>query len=152
MKKRFHLGLILIVLTLQVFAAKSVTNPRPFTIPAIHQWTGSTGSLTLTPASRILYADVRLRTAAESLARDWQTAGLSLTVCEGKKAAEGDVLFVYKPQKKLGEEGYTIDIAKGIRIEATEQEPCMPLRRCCSWAPRSPRDVSPTGLTIRCVA
>ena len=121
MKKRFHLGLILIVLTLQVFAAKSVTNPRPYTIPAIHQWTGSTGSLTLTPASRILYADVRLRTAAESLARDWQTAGLSLTVCEGKKAAEGDVLFVYKPQKKLGEEGYTIDIAKGICIEATEQ-------------------------------
>ena len=121
MKKRFHLGLILIVLTLQVFSAETATNPRPFTIPAIHQWTGATGSLSLSPQSRILYADARLRTAAEALARDWQTAGLTLVVCEGKKAAEGDILFVYKPQKKLGEEGYTIDIAKNIRIEATEQ-------------------------------
>ena len=121
MKKRFHLGLILIVLTLQVFSAETATNPRPFTIPAIHQWTGAKGSLSLTPQSRILYADARLRTAAEALARDWQTAGLTLAVCEGKKAAEGDILFVYKPQKKLGEEGYTIEIAKNIRIEATEQ-------------------------------
>ena len=95
MKKRFHLGLILIVLTLQVFSAETATNPRPFTIPAIHQWTGTTGTLSLTPQSRILYADARLRTAAEALARDWQTAGLTLAVSEGKKAAEGDILFVY---------------------------------------------------------
>lgn len=119
MNKRRILCYILIALFTQALVAQT-TNPRPFTIPAIHEWKGGQGQLFLTPQSRILYADARLRTAAESLARDWQTTGLTLNVVEGKKAAEGDILFVYKPQKKLGAEGYTIDIDKTIRIEAAE--------------------------------
>lgn len=120
MKNRIILGLTLIVLTMQAFSANIIINPRPLTIPAIHQWTGGTGSLTLTSQSRILYTDARLRPAAEALARDWQTEGFTLTIAEGKKAAEGDIIFTYRPQKQLGVEGYTIDIAKSIRIEATE--------------------------------
>ena len=46
--------------------------------------------------------------------------GQKLTVAVGKKAAAGDILFTYKPQKALGNEGYTTDIGKNVRIEATE--------------------------------
>ena len=102
--------------------AWAAVNPRPFTIPAIHEWQGGEGQLTLTPQSRILYADARLRAVAETLAGDLRTAtGLQLSVAEGKKAADADILFVYRPQKKLGAEGYTIDIDRAVRIEAAER-------------------------------
>lgn len=117
--KRVFLLLFLLPLTLRLPAA---VNPRPFTIPAIWEWKGGEGTFSLTTQSRILYADERLRTAAEALARDLQTAvGLSLAVAPGKKAAEGDILFDYRQQKKLGEEGYVMDINRNVRVEATER-------------------------------
>ena len=115
---RFLLPIVLFALPI---AARAITNPRPFTIPAIHEWKGGNGQLLLTPQSRIIYAASRLRSAAESLARDWQTTGITMNIAEGKKAVAGDILFVYKPQKQLGSEGYTIEIDKSIRIEATEK-------------------------------
>ena len=103
-------------------SASATVNPRPFTIPAIHEWKGGEGSLQLTARSRILCADARLRPAAEALARDLKAlAGLQLSVVEGKKAASADVLFLYKPQKKLGAEGYVMGINRDVRIEATER-------------------------------
>lgn len=111
----------LLLLAACCLVSQAEVNPRPFTIPAIHEWKGGNGSLILTPQSRILYADARLRTAAEALARDLKTTGIALPVVEGKKAATADILFIYKPLKKLGEEGYTIDIAQNVRIEATER-------------------------------
>ncbi|MBP5771505.1 MAG: family 20 glycosylhydrolase [Bacteroidaceae bacterium] len=115
-----RLCLFLLLATMNL-TAKAVVNPRPFTIPAIHEWKGGEGALSITPKSRILYSDVRLRPVAEALARDLKTAGLSLTVAQAKKANVADILFIYKNQKQLGAEGYTIDIAKSIRIEATER-------------------------------
>lgn len=118
MLKRF---LSLLLVATCCLMSQAEVNPRPFTIPAIHEWKGGTGTLTLTPQSRILYADVRLRAVAEALARDLKTTGITLPVVEGKKAAVADILFIYKPLKKLGDEGYTIDIAQNVRVEATER-------------------------------
>lgn len=118
MLKRF---LSLLLVAACCLMSQAEVNPRPFTIPAIHEWKGGTGTLTLTPQSRILYADVRLRAVAEALARDLKTTGITLPVVEGKKAAVADILFIYKPLKKLGDEGYTIDIAQNVRVEATER-------------------------------
>ena len=110
------------LLAVALGTASATVNPRPFTIPAIHEWKGGEGTLQLTSQSRILYVDDRLRPAAEALARDLRIlTGQQLSVVAGKKAAEADVLFLYKPQKKLGAEGYTVDIARSIRIEATER-------------------------------
>lgn len=120
--KLFRTFLLAILLLPATVMAKPSVNPRPFTIPAIHDWQGGVGTLSVTAQSRILYADARLQTAAAALARDLQlSSGLSLPVAEGRKAAEGDILFVYKPQKKLGDEGYTIDINKCVRVEAAER-------------------------------
>lgn len=118
MLKRF---LSLLLVATCCLMSQAEVNPRPFTIPAIHEWKGGTGTLTLTPQSRILYADARLRAVAEALARDLKTTGITLPVVEGKKAAVADILFIYKPLKKLGDEGYTIDIAQNVRVEATER-------------------------------
>ncbi|MBO4905772.1 MAG: family 20 glycosylhydrolase [Bacteroidaceae bacterium] len=124
MRQFFHirmLCLLALAIAVQPLAAQTATNPRPFTIPAIHQWQGAVGKLTLTSESRVIYADARLRPAAEMLARDLSDGTLRLSVAEGCKASPSDILLVYKPQRRLGEEGYTIDIGKGIRIEATER-------------------------------
>ena len=118
--KRTTLFIIALVSSV-VIMAKTEVNSRPFTIPAIHEWKGGTGQLQLTSQSRILYADARLRTAAEALARDLKTMGITPSVAEGKKASAADILFIYKPLKKLGDEGYTIDIDKSVRIEGTER-------------------------------
>lgn len=100
----------------------AATNPRPFTIPAIHEWKGGTGHMTITPQSRILYADTRLQAAAEAFAADWLSAtGQQLSVCAGKKAAAGDILFAYRQHKRLGAEGYTLVIGSSARVTATAQ-------------------------------
>ncbi len=122
--KTFRTILLALLLLPATVMAKPSVNPRPFTIPAIHEWQGGVGTLSVTAQSRILYADARLRTAAEALARDLQLASggnIPFVVAEGRKAADGDILFVYKPQKKLGDEGYTIDINKCVRVEAAER-------------------------------
>ena len=100
----------------------AATNPRPFTIPAIHEWKGGTGHMTITPQSRILYADTRLQAAAEAFAADWLSiTGQQLSVCAGKKATAGDILFAYRQHKRLGEEGYTLVIGSSARVTATAQ-------------------------------
>ena len=119
--RRLILAGLLLFLSLNLCAQK-VVNSRPFTIPAIHEWKGGTGRIDVTSQSRIFYADPRLQRVAESLAADWQiVTGQTLTVAAGKKAAAGDILFAYKPQKALGDEGYTINLGKSICIEATER-------------------------------
>ena len=119
MKRLFFLCLLAVCLSATSTAAP---NPRPFTIPAIHEWKGGEGMLQLTAQSRILCADARLRPAAEAFARDFKSlTGLQLAVVDSKKAAASDILFVYKPQKKLGKEAYTVDISSSARVEAVEQ-------------------------------
>lgn len=114
--------LLLTLLFAATCVARAGVNTRPFTIPAVHEWKGGNGTLVLATQSRILYADARLRTAAQTLARDLEAAtGLQFNVAEARKAADGDILFAYKPQKKLGDEGYVMDIARSVRIEATER-------------------------------
>lgn len=112
----------LLFLSVLPLLARTDVNPRPFTIPAIHEWKGGTGHVAVGPQARILYADDRLRPAAESLAADWQTcSGQQLAVAAGKSASDGDILFTYKTQKGQSEEAYAIDLGKRIRVEATER-------------------------------
>lgn len=122
MNTRFIIFVASWVLTLSSFAKpKDEANPRPFTIPAIHLWQGGSGVLPINSQTHIVYSDPRLRTAAETLAQSWKMqTGQNLSVAEGKKGASGDILFIYKPNKKIGDEGYTIDIANNVKVEATE--------------------------------
>ncbi len=103
-------------------AARAEVNPRPFTIPSIREWRGSTGTMSIGAHSRIVCADARLAAAATSLAADLHTlTSHTLPVVTSGKAAAGDILLAYKPQRRLGDEGYTIDIGRHTRIQATER-------------------------------
>ncbi|MCR5819975.1 MAG: family 20 glycosylhydrolase [Bacteroidaceae bacterium] len=103
-------------------AVKERPNPRPFTIPAIHEWKGGKGTLTLSPTEPVTYADMRLRPVAERLAEDLSlTTGQTFTAKFGKKAANGGIHLSYKKQKELGDEGYTMNIRRSVNIEATER-------------------------------
>ena len=119
---RKNLLIFVCLLLTSVASAQKRVNPRPFTIPAIHEWKGGTGHVEVNGQSRILVADTRLEKVAELLAEDLQTlTEQRLTVVAGNKAAGGDIVFTYKPQKALGDEGYTIDINKHVSIAATER-------------------------------
>lgn len=122
---RFSLASFILLFTLNV-SAQQVVNPRPFTIPAVHEWKGGTGHLDINAQSRILVADARLQRAADLLADDWQTlTGQRLTVAPLSKAPKAkeqtDIIFAYKSFKKQGDEAYAIDINKNVRIEATDR-------------------------------
>lgn len=136
--KRFFLYFLL---TASCLVSQAAVNSRPFTIPAVHEWQGREGRLLLTTRSRILYNDSRLRGAAEALARDLQTVtGLPLSVAEGRKASEADILFVYRPQKKLGGEGYCVDINRSICIEAAERGACHAVQTLLQMAAQNEGD------------
>ena len=126
MKKFIRFSIALLLLPFLSVSARKDVNPRPFTIPAVHEWKGGTGWLTINAQSRILFADRRLQKAAELLFESWneeevKECEVPTAVSFGTKAAAGDILFVYKPQKALGDEGYVITIDKDVRIEATER-------------------------------
>lgn len=121
---RFSLASFVLLLTLNL-SAQQIVNPRPFTIPAVHEWKGGTGHVEINAQSRILVADPSLQPAANLLADDWQTlTGQRLAVTPLSQApkakGQADILFAYKTLKKLGDEAYVINFDKNVRIEATE--------------------------------
>lgn len=119
MKNHSLILLILCALLSPSIKAAKTVNPRPFTIPAVHEWRGGEGRFVITRQSRIVCSDSRLRACAEALSVDLQqVTGQLLSVVELSKAQAGDLQFVFRPQKKLGDEGYTMDIGDVVRIEA----------------------------------
>lgn len=119
MKKWTYTFLALLLTLTPLSAQTNAPNPCPATIPAISMWKGGQGFMQLTNESRILCRDSRLRAASIALAEGMKAlTGVTLTVAEDGKASEGDIIFAYKSTKRLGEEGYTIDIRKNVSIEA----------------------------------
>ncbi|MCM1483070.1 MAG: family 20 glycosylhydrolase [Muribaculaceae bacterium] len=110
----------LIVASLLVSAVAAAVNPKPFVIPELRQWDGKEGSFTPTAATKIVCASEALRPVAEEFAADWATMfGARPEVTVGK-AAKGDIYLSLKMDKKLGKEGYTIDITDKVTVAAPE--------------------------------
>lgn len=111
-------------------AVAMAVNPKPTVIPELRQWTGRDGSITPTAATRIVANSPELKAVADSLAADWATMfGTRMTVATGK-AAKGDIVLTIKPDKKLGAEGYTINIDDRITVTA-------PAKAGAYWATRT---------------
>ncbi|MER6298941.1 family 20 glycosylhydrolase [Kitasatospora sp. NPDC001539] len=100
-------------------ASAATVNPAPRTVPSIQRWTGGTGTLTLTTASRIV---VR-RADASALSADARTfaadladeTGLNLPVVTGSAPRSGDI-FVELDTTTTQAEGYTAAIGAGVTI------------------------------------
>ena len=95
-------------------------NPKPFVIPELKEWTGKEGRFTPSEETRVVYCDEQLERIARQFAEDYETLlGRKLEVVEGK-ARKGDFTLVLKKDKKLGKEGYAIQIDEKVTLSAPD--------------------------------
>ncbi len=105
---------------LPVFEAMAAVNTKPFTIPELRTWTGAEGQFSLTGQTRVVYRgkQAELARVANALAADYKLlTGKDLTVAQDK-AKDGDIELVLKKDKKLGNEGYSLQIDDKITLSA----------------------------------
>ena len=97
-------------------------NTKPFVIPELKEWKGSTGEFTLNEQTRIVYPknQPELQRIAQMVAEDCKELfGHAPTLFEGK-GQKGDIILSLKKDKKLGKEGYAIGITDHITLTAPE--------------------------------
>lgn len=98
--------------------ARENPNPKPFTAPELRSWKGQTGTLTLAPDAAITYTSDQLRPVAEQLGEQYAAlTGVTIPVRQGK-ARKGDIALTLKADRKLGTEGYMLDIDNKVQITA----------------------------------
>ena len=91
-------------------------NPKPFVIPELKIWTGAEGQTAL--SGRIVVKSSKLNAVANALAADYeQLTGRKLTVVTGSTKA-GDIVLSVSKDKKLGNEGYTLQIGNTVALAA----------------------------------
>jgi hexosaminidase len=96
------------------FAVPSAASAKPLTIPAIREWHPAPGAFRLGPSSRVVVGRGGPREEAALLALD-----LKRQVVTGEAARPGDIeLAVSSPDRKLGREGYRLDVGATLHIEA----------------------------------
>lgn len=95
-------------------------NAKPFVVPELKEWKGKAGAFVPGEQLRIVYDNQALRQVAEAFAADYQTMfGQAPQVVQGK-GKNGDISLSLKKDKKLGKEGYTIDVADCVKVSAAE--------------------------------
>ena len=97
-------------------------NAKPFVIPELKEWKGGTGELTLNEQTRIVYPknQPELQRIAQMVAEDCKAMfNYTPAIAEGK-GQKGDIILALKKDKKLGKEGYAINISDRITLSAPE--------------------------------
>lgn len=93
-------------------------NAKPFVIPELTSWTGSTG--TFVPNGRLILnsKDKGLKEVARAFAEDYRLlVGKTLHITTGK-ARKGDFVLGLSSDKSLGEEGYKLNIGSSVLLTA----------------------------------
>ena len=117
MKKTFILFCLLVICL--VVAAQ---NPCPQVIPALQQWKGAKGSLSLPTQGNIIINpsnEEALASTAFILMEDLkELMGWEYTISTGKAQKNGIYLSLSEPDEQLDKEGYTLSITNKVSIEA----------------------------------
>ena len=132
MKNRILFLLAVICFAFVANASAADKNKKPFVIPELREWKGSTGEFQITSETKVVYpkGNTEIAEVAKQFANDYKKmTGVELQVSEGK-SAKGDIVFAIKKNKKLGNEGYIINIANKVDITATTARGAM-------WATRT---------------
>ena len=117
--KRLYSLITMLCLVLQGIAAQ---NAKPFVIPELKEWKGGTGELILNEQTRIVYPknQPELQRIAQMVAEDCKEMfDYKPAIAEGK-GQKGDIILALKKDKKLGKEGYAINISDRITLSAPE--------------------------------
>jgi hexosaminidase len=101
-------------------------NTRPFVIPALREWHGSTGNYSLKPGARIVIGKankVALQKITAILKREIkEQTGFNLTIAAGTPK-KGDIfLTLSEADKSIGEEGYYFKVDDYISISAIKYQ------------------------------
>ena len=116
--KKFYLLAILLCCMTSIIAQ----NAKPFVIPELKEWKGSNGEFVLNEQTRIVYPknQPELQRIAQMVADDCKEMfNYAPTIVEGK-GQKGDIILSLKKDKKLGKEGYAINISDRISLSAPE--------------------------------
>ncbi|WP_220101275.1 family 20 glycosylhydrolase [Chitinophaga oryzae] len=107
--------------------AANAGNPPPFVIPALREWYGGKGNYTL-PNNPALVIDTRdtaaLLPGVTVFKADLQqlTGSRQISIRTGQPR-KGDIYFsLHSPDRSLEKEGYQLEIAGDIRIQATHAQ------------------------------
>ena len=99
-------------------AAPAEVNPKPFVIPELKEWRGADGEWFITDNTRIVTTDNALAEVAAMLSDDIRRMfGLSVEVTAGKPQND-DIVLSIKADKTLGDEGYTLKVAKRAELSS----------------------------------
>lgn len=104
--------------------ANAENNKKPFVVPELQEWKGSNGMFTPQATSRIVYTgkDPLALDVANRFAADYeQMFGRRMQVVQGRAAA-GDFVLTLSPDKRLGEEGYTLKVSDRVVISAPKSK------------------------------
>ena len=118
MKRIYMLATLLCCLLPSIFAQ----NAKPFVIPELKEWKGSNGEFVLNEQTRIVYPknQPELQRIAQMVADDCKEMfNYAPAIAEGK-GQKGDIILSLKKDKKLGKEGYAINISDRISLSAPE--------------------------------
>lgn len=132
MTKQIYLFLLITFCLMSVTNIQTEINQKPFVIPELKEWKGADGDFIPTNTTRITYSEKEngSRQVAEQLAADYQTMfGKQIPVIAGKGKA-GDFILQLKADKKLGNEGYAIQIKDRVILTA-------PTTKGLFWATRT---------------
>lgn len=122
-------------------------NPKPFVIPELKTWIGAEGQTAI--SGRIIIKGNNAQATAEALVNDYKAMfGRSLTITTGTAKA-GDIVLSIKKDKKLGKEGYSLNIGNAIELTAnTTQGLFWATRTLLQIAEQHKDNALPKGKTI----
>ena len=132
MTKQMYLFLWVLICLMPFSVTRAEANKKPFVIPELKEWKGANGDFIPGNTTRITYSEKEngSRQVAEQLAADYQTLfGKQIPVVAGKGKA-GDFVLQLKADKKLGDEGYAIQIKDRVILTA-------PTTKGLFWATRT---------------
>jgi Glycosyl hydrolase family 20, catalytic domain/Glycosyl hydrolase family 20, domain 2 len=108
-----------VALALASPAVAGAANPAPEVVPAIREWSGGSGVFELRPQSRIVVESGALAGEAELLRDDLEAVtGLDLSVVEGSRARDGDIVLAR--DRGLGGEEYRLAIGDRVTIAGAD--------------------------------
>ncbi|MFC2767222.1 MAG: glycoside hydrolase family 20 zincin-like fold domain-containing protein, partial [Prevotella sp.] len=99
---------LLLLLLLGLVVLCKAENKKPFTVPEVKEWKGGEGLFL--PSGIIFYDGSVSKIVAEQLVADYKVMfGKTLVLATGKASA-GSIVLKLAGDKRLGEEGYTMNI------------------------------------------
>lgn len=126
--------IIILICMLGLYLHTTAQEPCPDVIPALQQWKGGNGKLTLPNKGTIVISasdEDKLSATAHILAADLKEMfGWEYTVRTGKPQKNEIFLSLTKPDNELGNEGYVMNIGKNASLSA-------PTAKGVFWGTRS---------------